>query len=1048
MAVSRKRADAEMATILVVDDRATNREFLVTLLAYYDHRVLEARDGAEALEVAGRERPDLMITDILMPTMDGYELVRRLRSASALASTQVIFYTAHFNRREAERLAEALSVRHILTKPAEPELVVAAVTEALSAGAVPPEARQKLAGFTDEHVRVMRDKLAATVDALSAANARLHALLDAILELASQRDPKALLNAVCRHARELVTSRYGMIVVTKRDDRAVILSATTGMGPAWSEGICSPDLAGGLIARAYRERQSARVARVEESPAFFGLPERHPPFRNLLVAPVASPSTTYGWIALSDRTGADEFSHEDERLLQMLAAEVGRIYENASLYTELVAQTEQLRAQMAQRAAAQDELRQSEQHNRAWFEHAPIGIVQIDRDGRFTQVNPETCDMLGYRCEALVGRPICDVTAAVDRVRTLEILQKLARSEADRLAYESRYVHRDGSQLWVHITLSVIRDAAGRRHHYVGIIEAIGRRKETERALKETKEQFEQLANHIPEAFWIADIEKRAVIYVSPAFERIHGAGLDSSDPKRAWTSMLHSLDRRRVLKALRKVAETPTNVKYRIVRPDGGIRWVHARGYPIKNADGTVYRVAGTIEDITERRALEGRLQHQAHFDSLTGLPNRVLFFDRLAQALTHALRAQHSVGLLFVDLDNFKTVNDTMGHSAGDKLLAHIGQGLKHAMRAEDTVGRLGGDEFGIILPQVDKPDHARVIAEKALAALTVPLNVDGQRVVITGSIGLAISVGGGIDAETLVKNADRAMFRAKESGRNGYAFYTEEMNKQAAEQRDLERLLRRALECDEFSLHFQAKASIKSGEVTGCEALLRWPGAGGGPIGPAQFVPVLEQSGLIVQVGERVIRKACQQIAEWKLDGIAPLPIAINVSPRQFHDRNLAGMIESALRDMDVDGSFLEVELTESTAMQNTEETIRSLHKLKELGVKIAIDDFGTGYSSLSYLTQLPIDVLKIDRAFVTGIPDNRSDASIAKAIITMAHSLFLKVVAEGVEHERQLDFLAENGCDEVQGYLLARPVPALELTRLMRTDGVMLHAHTVD
>jgi diguanylate cyclase (GGDEF)-like protein/PAS domain S-box-containing protein len=626
-------------------------------------------------------------------------------------------------------------------------------------------------------------------------------------------------------------------------------------------------------------------------------------------------------------------------------------------------------------------------------------------------------------------------------------MQKLRRRELDRLDCESRYVRRDGTAICVRATLSAIRDAQGRDLHYVAIIEDISDRKTAEVELEESKEQFDQLANHIPEAFWIADLDQRAVIYVSPAFERIHGASVEPKGWARAWRRMLHPEDRMRVLEAHRRLDAGPADVQYRIVRPDGVVRWVHARGYPIRNADGGVYRVAGTIEDITERRVLEDRLQHQAHFDSLTGLPNRGVFFDRLGQALNQARRTEQSVGLLFVDIDNFKLVNDTMGHDAGDKLLAHTAQCLQQSVRAEDTVARLGGDEFAIILPRVEKPEHASGIALKALSALSAPLNVEGHTLVVSASIGVAMSAADGMDAQTLVKNADRAMFRAKESGKNSYAFYTAAMNKRAAEQRDLERRLARALDEDQFSLHFQAKANIRSGELTGCEALLRWASPVGDATGPAQFVPILEESGLIIPVGDWVVRSACRQIAHWKREGLTPLPIAINVSAKQFN-RNIASVVQDALRDHDVDSNLLEIELTESTAMQNAEETIRCLRKLKDLGVKIAIDDFGTGYSSLSYLTQLPIDVLKIDRSFVTGLPGSRNDASIAKAIITMAHSLFLKVIAEGVEHRHQLEFLADNDCDEVQGYLLARPLPAPQMTSLMQShvsvpSGQRLH-----
>ena len=685
---------------------------------------------------------------------------------------------------------------------------------------------------------------------------------------------------------------------------------------------------------------------------------------------------------------------------------------------------------------AQEELSRSEQQNRAWFAQAASGIAEIDVDYRLRRVNPEMCRMLGYECEELIGRSIDDVTAPENRRRKADLMSSLDRGELNRLDCDNRYVRRDGSVIWAHATVSAIRDASGRPHHYIAIVDDISARKNAENVVRESQERFEQLANHIPQAFWITDLERREVIYVSPAFERIHGVSLGSMRPVRSWKKLLRREDRVRVLEALRALASGPADVQYRIVRPDGAIRWVHARGYPIRNAEGVVYRVAGTIEDITERRQLEDRLHHQAHFDSLTGLPNRVLFFDRLGQALHHARREAHAVGLLFVDIDNFKIVNDTMGHDVGDKLLVHIAQGLKQSVRSEDTVARLGGDEFAIILPRVHQSEDGSLIAQKVLDALSQISDVVGRKVSVAASIGVAISSSDGTEAQTLIKNADHAMFRAKQLGKNGYAFYTDAMNDRVAEQRVIEGLLSRALDDEEFSLHFQPKVNIKTGELTGCEALLRWSSPGRSVTSPAQFVPILEQCGLIVPVGEWVVRAACMQIADWKRSGLTPVPVAVNVSAKQFNQRNFPTIVENAIRSHGLTGNLLEMELTESVAMQNPEETIKAIYKLKELGVKIAIDDFGTGHSSLSYLNRLPIDVLKIDRSFVTGLPENGSDVSIAKAIITMAHSLSMKVIAEGVEHERQLAFLAENDCDEVQGYLLSRPVPAPEMTRLMQ------------
>jgi len=675
----------------------------------------------------------------------------------------------------------------------------------------------------------------------------------------------------------------------------------------------------------------------------------------------------------------------------------------------------------------------SEARFRAIFEQATAGIVRSEIGTRILEVNHRFCRMTGYSEAELVGKTLGCITHPADVARSDRFRKALVTDEHGRAAreLEKRYIRKDGAVVWVVVAASLVRTRDGHPDYVVTVVQDITQRKRIEQTLQDTKEQFGQLARHIPEAFWISDLERHAMIYISPAFERIHGARVRSMrNVWRVWKDTLHPEDRERAIEAHRSMTRGPVDIEYRIVRPDGITRWVRACGYPVKNSRGVIYRVAGTIEDITERRELENRLQYQAHFDSLTELPNRALFFDRLTQALALARRASQTVALLYVDIDRFKVVNDTLGHVVGDKLLQHVARCLLCSVRAEDTVARLGGDEFAIILPHIDRPEHAALIAQKVLSALAEPLQLETHEVLVTGSVGVAVSSSDGVDAQTLVKNADVAMFRAKNSGRNAYEFYTSTMNECALEQLELERRLRRALERNEFVLHFQAKTNVATGELTGYECLLRWK-ADGELVQPTRFVPLLEESGLIMPVGEWAVRAACKQIADWRKEGHAPVPVAVNISAKQFNQRNLTASIESALCENGVDGSLLEIELTESTAMQNAEEAIVVLGKLKALGVRVAIDDFGTGHSSLSYLKRLPIDVLKIDRSFITGLPSNDDDASITKAIITMAHNLGLKVIAEGVENEQQLLFLSENGCDEVQGFLFSRPVAARDV-----------------
>jgi diguanylate cyclase (GGDEF)-like protein len=465
----------------------------------------------------------------------------------------------------------------------------------------------------------------------------------------------------------------------------------------------------------------------------------------------------------------------------------------------------------------------------------------------------------------------------------------------------------------------------------------------------------------------------------------------------------------------------------------------VRARHYYFGGAAGTFLVLlsgAGLLVALRRHNQAQHKLRHQAHYDALTDLPNRVLCYDRLGQALRQAQRNDSTVGVLFVDLDRFKIPNDTLGHEMGDALLRETARRLQQCVRSSDTVARVGGDEFLIVLSELCKPQDAQVVAQKIVDTMAVPFAENGAReIFMSASVGIATCPPDGAAAASLIKNADAAMFRAKHNGGNNYQFYTEAMNEHAMETLLLENDLRRALEREEFVLHFQPKTSLVSGRVVGFEALIRWKRLGQSLVPPSEFVPLLEESGLIVPVGEWVIDTACAQIAAWQRTRVG-LPVAVNLSAKQFLRTDIGAVIENAARKHGVEPHLLEVEITESDAMENADQSVVILRRLKALGIGIAIDDFGTGYSSLSYLKRFPVDKIKLDRSFVSGLPNNTEDASIARAVITMAHSLGLKVVAEGVEAEAQRGFLAAHGCDEMQGYLFARPLPAAECEQFLR------------
>jgi len=441
-------------------------------------------------------------------------------------------------------------------------------------------------------------------------------------------------------------------------------------------------------------------------------------------------------------------------------------------------------------------------------------------------------------------------------------------------------------------------------------------------------------------------------------------------------------------------------------------------------------------------RQQAEETINHLAYYDALTGLPNRALFNDRLAMALVQAQRHQRKLAVLFLDLDRFKTINDTLGHAMGDRLLQGVAQRLTSCVREGDTVARLGGDEFMLLLPGIEHVEDVAKIVQRVLEVLKPSFNFDGQEFHITSSIGIALYPNDSEDAEALLKNADTALHRAKEQGRNNYQFYIPSMNATSFERLILENNLRRALERKEFVLYYQPQVSLLTKRIVGMEALLRWQHPELGLVPPRKFIPLAEETGLIGSLGEWVLQTACAQNKAWQEVGFPPLRVAVNLSAHLFRQQGLVETVARVLKETRLNPHYLELEVTEGTLMENAEATVSTLRKLKEMGVHLSIDDFGTGYSSLSYLRRFPIDTLKIDQSFVWDISSDPDDATIARLIIAMAHSLKLKVVAEGVETEEQLSFLRFHQCDELQGYLFSKPVPAEAFTQLLQEERRLL------
>jgi diguanylate cyclase (GGDEF)-like protein/PAS domain S-box-containing protein len=479
------------------------------------------------------------------------------------------------------------------------------------------------------------------------------------------------------------------------------------------------------------------------------------------------------------------------------------------------------------------------------------------------------------------------------------------------------------------------------------------------------------------------------------------------------------------------------------LIRRDGFESAIEDSAAPIHDRVGRIMGAVIVFHDVSAARAMSHQMTHSAQHDVLTNLPNRMLLNDRITQTISLARRQNRSFAVLFLDLDHFKYINDSLGHAAGDQLLQSVSKRVLSTVRGSDTVSRQGGDEFVILLSEITHPEDAATSAKKILFSLSAPHSVGGKDLHIDGSVGISVYPEDGKDAETLIKNADTAMYHAKESGRNNFQFFKREMNRKAVERQSLESSLRCALERKEFVLHYQPKINLASMEITGVEALIRWQDPDRGSVPPCQFVPVAEDCGLIVPIGSWVLQEACRQAREWQDAGIPFKRISVNVSAPEFRAETFLAGVRNTLRETGLQARYLDLELTESVLMQHADLSAVKLHALKALGVHIAVDDFGTGYSSLSYLQQFPIDILKIDKSFVHKITAESDDSSIVSAIIGMGKNLKQRVIAEGIETHEQLAFLQARHCAEGQGYLFSRPLPAAQLAGLLQT-GVSLAA----
>lgn len=685
--------------------------------------------------------------------------------------------------------------------------------------------------------------------------------------------------------------------------------------------------------------------------------------------------------------------------------------------------------------------RQAETRFRGLVENSGVGVYLL-QDGRCAYVNQRFAAIFGGTVDALSGTvAVLDLVMPEDRERVAGEIDRCLDGSAPTLSFEFLGRRCDGGEVPCE-TFQNLTEIDGRPAIIGTLIDLTERRRaESELNIRTRAVESSYNAIVITKA---SKAEDNPIVYVNPAFERITGYSRDEvlgRNPRFLLGVDWEQPEIERLRNGLR--SSQRTQVTLRNYRRDGTLFWNDQSTAPVKDDAGRLTHVISIINDVTERIRYEQELRHRATHDELTGLANRVLLFDRIEQAVAQAGRAGRLIAVMLLDLDRFKVINDSLGHGVGDMVVKIVAERLTACVRRGDTVARIGGDEFAVVMADLATVDDADAVARKILDVFREAIDLPARQLFVTTSIGISVAPIDGTQAEVLLKNADAAMYSAKADGGNCVGRYAARMNARAIERLTLEADLRQALERDEFLLHYQPKISVATRAVVGAEALIRWRHPRRGLVPPADFIPLAEETGLIVPIGEQALRLACRQLRQWQDAGLPPLLLAVNISAVQFRQPQLAETVRRVLAEAGVDPHRLELELTESMIMQRADAAVGTMHDLKRVGIRLAIDDFGTGYSSLAYLRRFPIDTLKIDRSFVMDLTAEQDCRTIAGTIIVLAHGLGMTTVAEGIETPEQLAILRDGGCDEIQGFLFSKPLPAEEFVRFL-VAGVVFPA----
>ncbi len=697
---------------------------------------------------------------------------------------------------------------------------------------------------------------------------------------------------------------------------------------------------------------------------------------------------------------------------------------------------------ITKRISAEAALVESEQKFEKVFSQSPDGIVILRHtDGVITDLNHAMLSRSGYERDEIIGQSIYDFPEFLDTKELKEATNDIASD--GKLANQAVTFHTKSGEAVPSLVSATVLELSGEAFVMV-IAKDISKQRTTEERLRRSEERFRGIFENAPIGILLVDMQGR--IFQANhtaanllAYDEQHMNGIHVS-------RLVPASDRAKLKESLSGLTlrdDRAHRSERRMICQNGLEIWTNFHVVLQRSGSGEPLYYIVQVADITDIKQGQQRMERMAFYDTLTNLANRRLFHERLSHAIEHCVRNNCISALLYLDLDNFKRVNDTLGHQMGDDLLREVASRLQLCVRGEDTVGRTGGDEFTILLADIGSPTDAGVVAQKILNHLREPITISGQPLVVTTSIGITVLPGDGLDPNELLRNADLAMYKAKERGRNNYQFYSEDLNTNAVQRLRTEYEIREALDKKQFELYFQPKVSLVDHQIVGFESLIRWNHPDRGLLTPDEFIGVAEDTGIIIDIGAWVIEEACGAARSLSEQQGRPIQIAVNISPRQFRDPNLVATVRRSLREAELAPDAIELEITETMLMQDVEAAQATVERLSELGVRLAIDDFGTGYSSLNYLKRFPINTVKVDRSFIMDIPDNQDDVAITRAVIAMAHQLKMEVVAEGVETTEQLTFLAQQSCEYAQGWLFSKALPVAEASKLLGTNLGVAH-----